>query len=155
MVTLLKITEELNRRVVGQISRMDFYCLNQRNFGQRRVSPQVDRVCNRKSVPVFLSFKLHKFGISINPEECPSLIFHQPTGFQRGALPQVLMKARRGHPFGLMQIPKMPNLCSSKGKKPGTLFLLHTLSTQGGALPQEQFLWDRRYIPRRPRISIN
>ena len=26
-------------------------------------------------------------------------------------------------------------------KKPGTLFLLYTLSTQGGAHPQKQFLW--------------
>ena len=39
----------------------------------------------------------------------------------------------------------IPNLYSSNGKKTDTLFLLHTLSTQGGALLSLQFLWVRRY----------
>ena len=37
------------------------------------------------------------------------------------------MKARRGHPFGLMQV----TINAKSGKKPGTLFL----SIQGGAPP--------------------
>jgi hypothetical protein len=31
-------------------------------------------------------------------------------------------------------------------KKPDTLFLLHTLSIQVGALLSQQLLWDRRYL---------
>ena len=32
---------------------------------------------------VFLPFELHKFGICINPKECPPLTFHQPKDLNR------------------------------------------------------------------------
>jgi hypothetical protein len=43
-------------------------------------------------------------------------------------------------PLGWCRFQKMPNLCSSNDKKPGTLFLLYTLSTQKGVpIPRDNF----------------